>query len=145
MYKTGDTVRHRADGTIEFLGRNDQLVKIRGFRVEMGEIESALKAQPEIKQAVVVAREDSPGDKRLVAYIVASGPVLPASSELRRRLKQTLPEYSVPSSYVFLDRLPVSPAGKIDIKALPQPEIASSLANDTYVAPRNRVEECAGN
>jgi len=141
MYKTGDTARYRHDGTIEFLGRNDQLVKIRGFRVEMGEIESALKAQSEIKQAVVIVREDTPGDKRLVAYMVASAPVLPASSELRRRLKQTLPEYSVPTSYIYLDRLPISPAGKIDIKALPQPEFANSLANDTYVAPRNRVEE----
>ena len=141
MYKTGDVARYRPDGTLEFLGRTDQLVKIRGFRVELGEIEQALKAMPEIRQAVAIAREDTPGEKRLVAYLVAATAAPPAASELRLRLKGTLPDYSVPTSYLYLDRLPISSAGKIDLKALPAPDMAHSLEADRYVAPRNRVEE----
>jgi len=141
MYKTGDVARYRPDGTLEFMGRTDQLVKIRGFRVELGEIEQALKAMPEINQAVVIAREDTPGDKRLVAYLVAATAAPPGASELRQRLKGTLPDYSVPTSYLFLDRMPISPSGKIDLKALPVPDIAQSQTADSYVAPRNHVEE----
>jgi amino acid adenylation domain-containing protein len=139
MYRTGDLARYRADGNIECLGRIDHQVKIRGYRIELGEIEAALKEQPEIKQAVVVAREDTPGDKRLVAYLVASTSTMPATSELRTRLKRQLPDYMVPTAYVFLDQLPISPNGKIDRKALPAPE-ADAYSTREYEPPQGEIE-----
>jgi amino acid adenylation domain-containing protein len=141
MYRTGDLARYRADGNIECLGRIDHQVKIRGYRIELGEIEAALKEQPEIKQAVVIAREDTPGDKRLVAYLVASASAMPATSELRTRLKRQLPDYMVPTVYVFLDQLPISPNGKVDRKALPVPTETQAVPVNTYIAPRNPTEE----
>ena len=141
MYRTGDLARYRADGNIECLGRIDHQVKIHGYRIELGEIEAALKEQPEIKQAVVIAREDRLGDKRLVAYLVASTSTAPAASELRTRLKRQLPDYMVPIAYVFLDRIPISPAGKIDRKALPLPAETQAIQADTYMAPQNHLEE----
>jgi amino acid adenylation domain-containing protein len=125
MYRTGDLARYRADGNIEFLGRLDHQIKIRGYRIELGEIEAALSEQPEIEHAVVMAREDSAGSKRLAAYLVASKAL--ESSELRNRLKSFLPDYMLPSTYIFLDRFPISLNGKIDRNALlatPEPQVA---------------------
>jgi amino acid adenylation domain-containing protein len=145
MYRTGDLARYRADSNIECLGRIDHQVKIRGYRIELGEIEAALREQPEIKQAVVVAREDTPGDRRLVAYLVASTGMSPAPSEVRKQLKERLPDYMVPSAFVFLGELPISPNGKIDRKALPKPDAAfqseqTDLISE-FAAPRNQTEE----
>jgi thioesterase domain-containing protein/acyl carrier protein len=141
MYRTGDLARYRADGNIECLGRIDYQVKIRGYRIELGEIEAALKEQPEIKQAVVIAREDRPGDKRLVAYLVATASTVPTTFELSMRLKRQLPDYMVPTAYVFLDQLPISTNGKIDRNALPLPVETQTLHADAYTAPRNDLEK----
>jgi amino acid adenylation domain-containing protein len=127
IYRTGDLVRLRVDGKIQFLGRLDHQVKIRGFRIELGEIESVLSQHPAVATAVVVAREDVPGDKRLVAYVVGrNGTVTP--SELRTLLVEKLPDYMIPAAFVMLDRLPLTPNGKVDRKALPRPDLQSEAA-----------------
>jgi amino acid adenylation domain-containing protein len=135
MYKTGDLGRWRADGTIEFLGRNDHQVKIRGFRIELGEIEAALRSHPEVSEAVVLARDGAPGDKRLVAYVV--GEVAPEA--LRTHLGARLPEYMVPAAYVRLDALPLTPNGKLDRRALPAPE-TDAFGTRVYEAPQGEIE-----
>ncbi|BAY78314.1 amino acid adenylation domain-containing protein [Nostoc linckia NIES-25] len=156
LYKTGDLVRYLADGTIEYLGRIDNQVKIRGFRIELGEIETALSQYPHVQANCVIAREDVPGNKTLVAYIVAQKeqtcterPVLsgaegsrgtPKVNELRSFLKEKLPEYMVPNAIVFLEALPLTPNGKIDRRALPVPDLDSILL-EKYVAPRTPTEE----
>jgi acyl-coenzyme A synthetase/AMP-(fatty) acid ligase/aryl carrier-like protein len=137
MYRTGDLARYLPDGNIEFLGRNDFQVKIRGYRIELGEIESALTRHPAVREAVVLAREDSPGEKRLVAYVVGKAEA-PAAAELKDRLNRTLPPYMVPAAFVMLEQLPLTPNGKVDRKALPAPEYAGS---EVYVAPRTTTEE----
>ena len=145
MYKTGDLGRWLPDGNIEFLGRNDEQVKIRGFRVELGEIEAKLLEHPAIKEAVVVAKEDATGDKRLVAYCIPShlkdeeASVLDIEA-LKRHLKQSLPEYMIPSAYVSLAQLPLTPNGKLDKRALPEPDI-SALQTKAYEAPIGEVEQ----
>jgi amino acid adenylation domain-containing protein len=137
LYRTGDRVRYRADGAIEYLGRLDHQVKVRGFRVELGEIEAALGQHEAIREVVVLAREDQPGDRRLVAYYVAGSEV--AGSELRAFLRQRLPEYMIPGVFVALPAMPVSPNGKVDRKALPAPDRAALEV--AYVAPRTCTEE----
>lgn len=139
LYKTGDRVRRLADGSIEFLGRLDHQVKIRGFRIELGEIETALCAFADVREAVVVARDNDAGGKRLVAYLVAPGIAANVSSELRAHLKTKLPDYMVPATFVMLPSLPLTPNGKIDLKSLPDPEFKT---DDKLVErPRTPKEE----
>ena len=122
MYRTGDLARFLPDGNVEFLGRGDDQVKIRGFRIELGEIESVLIAKQGVKQAVVLAKEDERGDKRLVAYLVADPSLNNSPDELRSYLKQQLPDFMVPSAIVLLPKIPLNANGKVDRQALPEPE-----------------------
>lgn len=140
LYRTGDSARYLPDGNIEFLGRVDCQVKIRGFRIELGEIEATLGQHPAIREAVVLAQEDAPGEKRLVAYVVAEQELLPTANDLRSFLKQKLPEYMVPSAYVPLDALPLMPNGKIDRRALPVAARARPELERAVVAPRDPLE-----
>ena len=139
LYKTGDLVRYKFDGNLEFLGRIDSQVKIRGFRIELTEIETVLNQYSSIKQSVVIAREDSPGIKRLVAYLVGNKHENKIE-EIRYYLKQKLPPYMVPSAFVFLEEIPVTPNGKVDHRALPIPETTYSLASE-FATPKNHIEE----
>jgi amino acid adenylation domain-containing protein len=141
LYRTGDRVRWRPDGTLEFLGRLDQQVKIRGFRIELGEIEACLGQHPAVREAVVVAREDGPGDKRLVACVVPKTEEAPAASELRHFLQEKLPDYMLPSAFVLLDSLPLSPSGKVNRRMLPAPPALRLLEGAAFVAPRSFFEE----
>ena len=140
LYKTGDLARYLPGGKIEFLGRVDHQLKIRGYRIEPGEIERALLSRKEVVACVVIGREDQPGDKRLVAYVVRRDGEKAGASELRAVLVRSLPEYMVPSAFVFFDRLPLTPNGKVDRAALPTP--AHSRSDEkVYMPPRNPVEE----
>ena len=135
MYKTGDLGRWKADGTIEFVGRNDFQVKVRGYRVELGEIEARLREHAGVGEAVVLAREDTIGDKRLVAYYTRAeenggGGAVIGAEELRQYLSAKLPEYMAPAAYVCLQTLPLTANGKLDRKALPAPETETSGARD---------------
>jgi len=142
LYKTGDLVRYLSDGNIEFLGRIDNQVKIRGFRIEIGEIETTLSQHPTVKETVVLAREDQPGNKRLVAYVVPETETTPdIVPKLKQYLKEKLAEYMVPSAFVVLSELPLTPSGKVNRRALPAPDISSFSQSENFVAPRDRVEE----
>jgi len=137
LYRTGDRVRRRENGTLEFLGRIDQQVKVRGFRVEPGEVEAALKAHPTVGDAVVAARADGGAEKRLVAYVVARNGVAPDPAELRAMLAARLPAHLVPSAFVVLEAIPLTPNGKIDRRALPAPEAGA----EAHAEPRTPAEE----
>lgn len=137
LYKSGDLARYRGDGTLEYLGRADDQVKIRGYRIELGEIEAALTAAPGVQSCAILAREDEPGNKQLVAYVAASGNEPPAA-ELQTFLGKSLPEYMVPAHFVFLDELPLTPNGKVDRKALPAPAKANTGAGGP---PRTETEK----
>jgi amino acid adenylation domain-containing protein/thioester reductase-like protein len=141
LYKTGDLVRYLPDGNIEYLGRIDHQVKIRGFRIELGEIEAVLGQHPAVETAVVISREDESGNKRLVGYVVAHQEQAGNISELRSHLKAKLPEYMVPSAWMMLERMPLTPNGKVDRKALPAPGKDRSQLTSEYVAPRTNMEK----
>ncbi|MEW5926797.1 MAG: amino acid adenylation domain-containing protein, partial [Gemmatimonadota bacterium] len=140
LYRTGDRVRWLAAGELEFLGRVDQQVKVRGFRIELGEVEAALAEAAGVREAVVVVREDVPGNRRLVGYVVPEEGREVAAEELRGRLLERLPEYMVPGALVALERLPLNANGKVDRRALPAPEQVDG-AGEGYVGPRTRTEE----
>ncbi|GCE27473.1 hypothetical protein KDA_29570 [Dictyobacter alpinus] len=141
LFKTGDLVRYREDGAIEFLGRIDHQVKIRGFRIELGEIEATLNHHPAIIEAVVMAREDTPDNKRLVAYLMPqAGSTQPTIEELRTFLKKQLPDYMLPAAFVFMDAFPLAPNGKVERKALPEPDTSRPELQVAYVAPRTAIE-----
>ncbi|MGG5272672.1 amino acid adenylation domain-containing protein [Pseudomonas syringae pv. coryli] len=139
MYRSGDLGRWLADGNIEYLGRNDDQVKLRGYRIELGEIESQLAGCPGVREAVVLAREHRPGDKRLVAYLTAQEGVVLSATQLREQLSQGLAEYMIPSAFVTLTRFPLTPNGKLDRRALPAPE-DDAYASRGYEAPVGEIE-----
>jgi amino acid adenylation domain-containing protein len=139
LYATGDLARFRLNGEIDVLGRTDFQVKIHGYRIELGEIETVLGEHPEVQQATAVVREDQPGDKRLVVYIVTTSGEVLIESELRSYLREKLPVYMVPSTFVQMDAFPLNVSGKVDRRALPRPE--ARAATDHYLAPRNEMEK----
>ncbi len=141
LYKTGDVVRYRSDGNLEYLGRLDQQVQIRGHRIELGDLESALEQHPSVQRAVVVVTEDTPGDQRLVAYVVQTPGIAPNGRVLRRFLQARLPDYMRPSRFVTLDELPLTPTGKVDRRALPAPDRVRPELEVSFLAPRSATEE----
>jgi amino acid adenylation domain-containing protein/non-ribosomal peptide synthase protein (TIGR01720 family) len=141
LYRTGDLVRWLPTGDLEFLGRRDDQVKLRGYRIELAEIEAVLREHPGIADVVVVLRGDTPADRRLVAYIVAQQEKAPTTSDLRAHLQKSVPDYMVPSAFVTLDRLPLNPNGKVDRQALPEPSDVRPELEKEYVPPRNATEE----
>jgi aspartate racemase len=140
LYKSGDLARYLPDGQLEFLGRRDRQIKIRGYRIELGEVEAALARHPAIDETVASIWEDSPDDKRLVAYVVFSRGQAPSSAELRTFLKCQLPDYMIPFAFIPLEKLPVTPNGKLDRQELPVPQLAQRTVGDPVIAPRNEWE-----
>jgi len=141
LYRTGDVARVLPDGNVEFVGRLDHQVKLRGFRIELGEVESVLNEHPSIRESVVILGEDIAGDKRLIAYLVAEPSVELASSELRHVLREKLPDFMIPSVFVNLDKMPLTPNGKVDRQALPAPEGKLLKQGTNYVIPRTPLEK----
>jgi hypothetical protein len=141
LYRTGDLARVTTDGQLEFLGRADHQLKVRGFRIESGEIEAALQRHPSIGDAVVIGRRDRPGETRIVAYIVVAPGARARVEELRRWLAERLPEYMIPAEFVVLDALPRTPGGKPDRRALPAPRGERPELEREYAAPRGALEE----
>jgi acyl carrier protein len=140
LYRTGDVVRWRESGVLEYLGRLDEQVKVRGYRIELGEVEAALRRHEGVRDSVVMAREDVPGEKRVVAYVVEQKQQSLTSEALRTYLKAHLPEYMIPEAFVILDALPRTANGKLDRIALPIPE-TGGVETTEYVGPRTPVEE----
>ncbi|HKS76884.1 MAG TPA: amino acid adenylation domain-containing protein [Terriglobales bacterium] len=140
LYRSGDLARRLANGDVEYLGRSDQQVKIRGFRIELGEVQAALTRQPSVREAFVMATETAPGEKALVAYVVAANGQQPAVDKLRRDLQETLPSYMVPSRFVFLDKLPLTGNGKVDRAALPALDTRRSNLQQAFLAPQSDME-----
>jgi len=140
LYRTGDLVRYRRDGYLEYVGRLDQQVKLRGIRIELGEIEAALVQHPAVRETAVSVREDIPGEPRLVVYIISDQEPRPTSRELRHFLAKQLPAAMVPSTFVLLETLPLTPSGKVDRLALPQPDSSRPALEDDYVVPRTLIE-----
>jgi amino acid adenylation domain-containing protein len=140
LYRTGDVVRYLSDGNIEFLGRQDTQVKVRGYRIELGEIEAVLLAHASVREAVVVAREEAAGDKRLVGYLVSEEESI-TGNELRSYLKERIPEYMIPAVFVMLEAMPLTANGKVDRRALPAPEASRAELESDFVAARTPVEE----
>jgi surfactin family lipopeptide synthetase A len=146
LYETGDLARRMPDGSLEFLGRLDHQVKLRGVRIELGEIEAAIALHPAVAEAAAAVREDRPGDRRLVAYVVAApGAAPPTPSALRAFLARTLPEPMLPAAVVALPALPLTPSGKLDRRALPAPDVAQEEAGRPFVAPRGPLEALLAN
>jgi amino acid adenylation domain-containing protein len=141
LYRTGDLARYLSNGNIELLGRIDHQVKVRGYRIELGEIETVLAEHPAVREAVVIVREDVPGDKRLVGYIVSTHDPNPTTTELRTFLQQKLPEYMVPGAFVFMDALPLTPNRKVDRRALPAPDTTRPELESAFVEPESGVEK----
>jgi amino acid adenylation domain-containing protein len=141
LYRTGDLARRLPDGNIELRGRVDQQVKLRGYRIELGEIEAMLLQCPKVREAVVIAREDSPGDRRLVAYLTTYLQTTVSLNELRRFLREKLPEYMAPTAFVMLEKLPLTPNGKVDRRALPAPENYRPKLETTFAPPRAGLEQ----
>lgn len=137
LYKTGDLARYLPDGNIEFLERIDNQVKIRGFRIELGEIETTLNQFPQIKETLVIAKENEKGNQYLVAYLIIEKTIL--VREIRQFLETKLPDFMIPSAFVFLEKFPLTPNGKIDRKALPEPDFTVNQDNE-FIAPRNEIE-----
>ena len=141
MYRTGDEARYLMDGNIEYIGRIDEQVKVRGYRIELGEIEAVLAGAEGVSEAVVSCREDERGEKQLVAYLVVEDEKIVRDRQLRAYLKERLPEYMVPTAFVMIERIPMTPNGKVDRKMLPAPEGTSIQTGGVYVAPRSGQEE----
>ncbi|MFS0698214.1 amino acid adenylation domain-containing protein, partial [Streptomyces nitrosporeus] len=141
LYRSGDLASRRPDGSLDYLGRIDHQVKIRGHRIELGEIKAALLTHARVRDAVVVAREDTPGDRRLVAYVVPTGDAVAAPSELRTLLARTLPDYMIPTAFLVVGKIPLTVNGKLDQAALPAPDRSALGVETTHVAPRTAAEE----
>ncbi|MBM4297516.1 MAG: non-ribosomal peptide synthetase, partial [Deltaproteobacteria bacterium] len=141
LYRTGDLARYLPDGNIEFIGRADDQVKIRGFRIELGEIEAALHQQQAVGECVVLAREDSPGEKYLAAYLVAQPGSMMAADDLRLSLRRSLPEHMIPAAFVVMEALPLTPNGKVDRKALPRPQSATGTEGKRYRPASTETEK----
>ena len=141
LYRTGDVARWLPDGNLEFLGRLDHQVKLRGYRIELEEIEAALSTHAAVRETVLLAREDTPGDQRLVAYVATTGEDPAAPAELRAHVAASLPDYMIPAHFVFLDELPLLPNGKVDRRALPAPDHGRAEATSAYVAPATPLEQ----
>jgi hypothetical protein len=146
LYKTGDLAKYTPNGNIDFLGRSDNQVKLRGFRIELGEIESVLNQFVSVQEAVVIVREDKLGEQRLVAYLILNpGEAHPLTSELRAFMRDRLPDYMIPGSFVFLNEYPLTPNNKIDRKALPAPDQTRPELIHQYVSPHDEIEEAIVN
>ncbi|GHO46314.1 non-ribosomal peptide synthetase [Ktedonospora formicarum] len=145
LYRTGDLARWQNDGTLELIGRVDHQVKLRGYRIELGEIENVLARHPSVQQAVTIVREDTPGDQRLVAYLLPKASKSPEVNQLRELARAALPAYMVPSMFVTLDKLPQTPNGKVDRRALPIPDVTTQASQNNYVAPRDATEQSFAN